>query len=421
VSKGRTAGIAGQRTNYFLGIVFTQEVHKVKKKHLILTNGTVVTDSLIEQGTVVTIGDRIMYVGDQREGQRILKAADPNVFEIVDAQGGYIAPGLVDVHMHGSDGVELMDGTVEAMATMGRYLARHGTVAFLPSTVTAMKDKTRAVATLVADYSGAEDEAEVLGIHLEGPYINERYKGAQYGPAIRRADLDELAELHSILGDRLRLVTLAPEVPGSLQAIAWLKERGITVSIGHSDATYEQAMEGFATGITHATHTYNGMRGLHHREPGVLGAILATPDIWAELIADLVHVHPGAIRVMLRSVGADRIVLITDAVQATGLPDGEYVLGDQRIFVQDGAARLKEGNLAGSTLTLLQAVVNMVREIGVSLPDAFRMASFNPAQSIGLADRGWIQEGNQADFVILTPGFEVQKTIIAGRIAYSAD
>ena len=359
----------------------------MKKKHLILTNGTVVTDSLIEQGTVVTIGDRIM-VGDQREGQRILKAADPNVFEIVDAQGGYIAPGLVDVHMHGSDGVELMDGTVEAMATMGRYLARHGTVAFLPSTVTAMKDKTRAVATLVADYSGAEDEAEVLGIHLEGPYINERYKGAQYGPAIRRADLDELAELHSILGDKLRLVTLAPEVPGSLQAIAWLKERGITVSIGHSDATYEQAMEGFATGITHATHTYNGMRGLHHREPGVLGAILATPDIWAELIADLVHVHPGAIRVMLRSVGADRIVLITDAVQATGLPDGEYVLGDQRIFVQDGAARLKEGNLAGSTLTLLQAVANMVREIGVSLPDAFRMASFNPAQSIGLADRG---------------------------------
>ena len=195
----------------------------MKKKHLILTNGTVVTDSLIEQGTVVTIGDRIMYVGDQREGQRILKAADPNVFEIVDAQGGYIAPGLVDVHMHGSDGVELMDGTVEAMATMGRYLARHGTVAFLPSTVTAMKDKTRAVATLVADYSGAEDEAEVLGIHLEGPYINERYKGAQYGPAIRRADLDELAELHSILGDKLRLVTLAPEVPGSLQAIAWLK------------------------------------------------------------------------------------------------------------------------------------------------------------------------------------------------------
>lgn len=140
----------------------------MKKKHLILTNGTVVTDSLIEQGTVVTIGDRIMYVGDQREGQRILKAADPNVFEIVDAQGGYIAPGLVDVHMHGSDGVELMDGTVEAMATMGRYLARHGTVAFLPSTVTAMKDKTRAVATLVADYSGAEDEAEVLGIHQIG-------------------------------------------------------------------------------------------------------------------------------------------------------------------------------------------------------------------------------------------------------------
>jgi len=393
----------------------------LKKKHLIITNGTVVTDELIEQGTVVTIGDRIMYVGDQREGEKIKKAADPGVFEIIDAQEGYIAPGLIDVHMHGSAGAELMDANEQAIRTMGRYLIKHGTVAFLPSTVTAMKDKTRTVARLVADYVGAEDEAEVLGVHLEGPYINEKYKGAQYGPAIREADLEELEELYGILGEKLRLITLAPEIPRSLDAIAWLKERGITVSIGHSDATYEQALQGFKAGITHATHTYNGMRGLHHREPGVLGAILATPNIWAELIADLIHVHPGAIRVMVRSVGADRIVLITDAVQATGLPDGEYVLGDQQIFVREGAARLKEGNLAGSTLSMLQAVVNMIREVGVSIPDAFRMASSNPAQSIGLKDRGWIREGNQADVVILTPSLEVQKTIVAGKVAYSAD
>ena len=193
------------------------------------------------------------------------------------------------------------------------------------------------------------------------------------------------------------------------------------VSIGHSDATYEQALAGFEAGITHATHTYNGMRGLHHREPGVLGAILATPGIWAELIADLVHVHPGAIQVMLRSVGAQRVVLITDAVQATGLPDGEYMLGDHPIFVKDGAARLEEGNLAGSTLTMLRAVNNMIGVVGVSISDAFRMASHNPAQSIGLKDRGWIREGNRADFVILTDGFGVQKTIIAGKVAYSTD
>lgn len=388
---------------------------------MIITNGTIVTDDLITKGTVVTIGDRIMYVGNEEEGEKIKKAAIPGVFEIIDAQGGIIAPGLIDVHMHGSAGLELMDGTAEAIRTMARFLAESGTVGFLPSTVTAMEEKTRAVVELVADYVGADDEAEVLGVHLEGPYINEKYKGAQYGPAIRQPNLDELAELQGILGEKLRLVTLAPEVPGSLEAIAWLKERGVTVSIGHSDATYEQALAGFTAGITHATHTYNGMRGLHHREPGALGAILATPGIWAELVADLVHVHPGAIKVLLRSVGTQNMVLVTDAVQATGLPEGEYMLGDQRIFVKDGAARLVEGNLAGSTLTMLKAVRNMIEEIGVPMQEAFRMASSNPAQSIKLVDRGWIREGNRADFVILTADFEVQKTIIAGKVAYSVD
>ncbi|HAN94140.1 MAG TPA: N-acetylglucosamine-6-phosphate deacetylase [Firmicutes bacterium] len=389
-------------------------------KHLIITNGTVVTDKLIENGTVVTIGDRIMLVAGEEEGRRILEAASPHVFRIIDAQGGYIAPGLIDVHMHGAGGSELMDGTEEALETMARFLARSGTVAFLPSTVTAAEDKTRAVCELVAGFEDLEDGAEVLGIHLEGPYINEKYKGAQYGPAIRPASLDELEELHRILGEKLRLVTLAPEVPGSLKAIAWLRERGVTVSIGHTNATYEEALAGFKQGITHVTHTYNGMRGLHHRDPGVVGAVLATPGLYAELIADLVHVHPGAIRVMLRSIGVEHIVLVTDSVQATGLPDGEYVLGDHKIFVRDGSARLADGNLAGSTLTLKQAVQNMVEQLGVDLVDAFRMASLNPAQTLGLKHRGWIKEGNKADFVLLSRDFQVQMTIISGRTAYSA-
>lgn len=237
----------------------------MRRKHLILTNGTVVADKLIPNGTVVTLGSRIIYVGDEEEGAKIKDAAIPGVFEIIDAQGGYIAPGFIDVHMHGSAGCELMDGTEEALRTMARYLPKSGTVAFLPSTVTAAPEITRSVARLVADYAGSEDEAEVLGIHLEGPYINERYKGAQYGPAIRPADVSELEDLYSILGEKLRLVTLAPEVPGSLEAIAWLKARGVKVSIGHSDATYEEAVRGFEAGITHATHTYNGMRSASQR------------------------------------------------------------------------------------------------------------------------------------------------------------
>ena len=329
-------------------------------KHLIITNGTIVTDNLIHKGTVVTIGDRIMFVGGEEEGERILAAASPHVFQVIDAQGGLIAPGLIDVHMHGADGAELMDGTREAVETMARFVAKNGTVAFLPSTVTALEEKTRLVSQVVADYQDLEDGAEVLGIHLEGPYINEKYKGAQYGPAIRPASTSELEELHAVLGEKLRLVTLAPEVPGSLEAAQWLKDRGVTVSIGHTDATYDQAVQGFKSGITHVTHTFNGMRGLHHREPGVVGAVLATPGLYAELIADLIHVHPGAIQVLLRTVGVEHLVLVTDSVQATGLPDGEYVLGDNEIFVQDGAARLADGTLAGSTLTLKQAVRNMI-------------------------------------------------------------
>lgn len=388
-------------------------------KHLIITNGTVVTDTLIAQGTVVTIGDRILYVGDAEESSQIVEAAIPQVFEVIDAQGGYIAPGFIDVHMHGSGGSELMDGTREALETMARFVVKQGTVGFLPSTVTALEEKTSQVCRLIAEYENVEDGAEILGIHLEGPYINERYKGAQYGPAIRPASIRELESLHQILGEKLRLVTLAPEVPGALEAVAWLKDRGITVSIGHSDATYEEAVRGFEQGISHVTHMYNAMSALHHRTPGVVGAVLATPGLFVELIADLIHVHPGSIKVLLNAVGPEHLVLVTDATQATGLPDGEYVLGDHQIFVKDGAARLADGTLAGSTLTMLQAVRNMVEVLDVPITDAFRMASLNPALSIGLKHRGWIREGNRADFVLLTSDFQVQKTIIGGRVVYS--
>lgn len=367
------------------------------------------------------MGDRIIYVGSEQEGKRILKVADENVFEVIDAKGNYIAPpGLIDVHIHGSDGADVMDATPpEAIGTMARFLVKYGIVGFLPSTVSAEREETRLAVQNVADYKSGGNEAEVLGIHLEGPYLNFEFKGAQYGPAIRQADLQELEQLYEILGSKLKLITMAPEVPGSKEAIAWLTERGgVTVSIGHSGASYEEAVEAFTRGgVSHVTHTYNGMRGLHHREPGgVVGAVLSSQSVTAELIADLIHVHPGAIRVMLQAIGTERIVLVSDAMQATGLSDGEYILGNLTVIVKDGIARLIEGNLASSTLTLLKAVENMVTALGVSLPEAFRMASLNPpAQAIGLKDRGWIREGNRADVIIVTPpAFETRTTIIGG-------
>lgn len=386
--------------------------------NLIITNGTVIGDRLIHNASVVVIGNKILFVGDELDSRLLLRAADRNVFRIIDAQGGYIAPGLIDIHIHGSDGVDLMDGNEEVLRTMGRFLARHGTVGYLPTTVTASPENTRRVAEMTASYKRNTDEAAVLGLHLEGPYINEKYKGAQYGPEIRPANLKELEELWEILGDKMRLVTLAPEVPGALEAIDWLVKKCIAVAIGHSDATYEEAMEGIKRGANHGTHLYNGMRGLHHREPGVVGALLAEPDAYVQLIADLIHIHPGALRVALACKPLERVLLITDAVQATGLEDGEYVLGDQRIFVKDGAARLAEGNLAGSTLTLIQAVKNMIEVLGVPINDAFQMASKNPAESIGLSDKGWIREGYDADIIVLSPDLDVKMTIVDGVVAY---
>lgn len=388
--------------------------------NLIITNGTVISDRLIHNGSVVLIGNKILFVGDEHDSQLLLKAADRNAFRIIDAQGGYIAPGLIDVHIHGSAGVDLMDGDEETLRTMARHCVRNGTVGFLPTTVTASREKTRRVAELVANFESQPDEAAVLGVHLEGPYINETYKGAQYGPAIREADLEELETLYGVLGEKLRLVTLAPETPGALEAIEWLVKKDVAVSIGHSNATYEEAVEGLKRGANHGTHLYNGMRGLHHREPGVVGALLADPKAYVEIIADMIHIHPGAIKVALAAKPLERVVLITDAVQATGLPDGEYVLGDQRIFVKEGAARLAEGNLAGSTLTLIKAVKNMIEVLGLPLIDAFQMASKNAAESVGLDDKGWIREGYDGDLIVLSKDLDVQMTLVNGAIAYDA-
>jgi len=384
--------------------------------NLIIKNGTIVADCLIANGTVVIEAGIITHVCDKLKGDKVLGGINLDGFQLIDAGGGYIAPGLIDIHIHGCNGADLMDGTHEALHTMARYLASTGVTAFLPTSVTASKEKTQQIAELIASYENKTGEAQLLGLHLEGPYINETKKGAQYGAAIRTPDFAELELLYQILGERIRLMTIAPEIHGGLEAADWLVERNIAVSIGHSDATYEETLAGFAHGICQVTHLYNGMSGLHHREPGVVGAALATPQVWVQLIADLVHVHPGAIRLVLASKAVDKIILISDAMQAVGLPDGEYTLGGLPVFIKDGAARLKDGNLAGSTLTLLDAVKNMIEVCGVSIPDAFRMASKNPAESIGIHGKGWIQAGYDADLIILSPQFELQHTIINGQV-----
>ncbi len=375
-------------------------------------NGTVVSDTILHNGAVVVDDGRITFVGDSGALSEAMCSG-----ETVDAQGAWVFPGFLDVHIHGAAGHDFMEGDQQSLAAVAAHLAQYGVAGFLPSTVTASREKTRRACQLVADFR-SKDGAEVLGIHLEGPYINESKKGAQYGGEIRSADLDELAVLYGLLGEQLRLVTLAPEVPGGLEAVDWLVDRGITVSVGHSDASFEETMAGFAHGISHVTHTFNGMRGLHHRDPGVVGAAFAASHVFAEIIADGVHVHPGAIQGLLRAKGVDWMILVTDAVQAQGLPDGPYILGDQPIFVKDGEARLEAGNLAGSTLNMLQAVRNMVDFGLVSLKEAVQMASLNPARTLGLKRRGWIREGYKGDVVVVSPQWVVQRNYVSGQLVY---
>jgi len=307
----------------------------------------------------------------------------------------YIMPGFIDLHVHGGGGVDIMEGGSSALA-VARLHARHGTSALLATTMTSTAAELEAV--LIGLGGACQDKvagaARVLGVHLEGPYINEHMLGAQPDHA-RRAVLSELERYCSLAP--IRLVTLAPEIPGHLEVIDALRARGIRVQIGHTDGTYEDSVAALAHGANGFTHLFNAMTGLHHREPGAVGAALAHAE-YAELIPDLQHVHPGAIRVALRSI--PRLFCVTDSTAAAGMPDGEYRLGSNTVTKCVGGVRLADGTLAGSALTMDKALRNLV-SIGLTLDDASRRLSLYPAEFLGLADRGRLSPGAWADIVVL--------------------
>jgi N-acetylglucosamine-6-phosphate deacetylase len=332
--------------------------------------------------------------------------------EALAAGGPYVLPGFVDLHVHGGGGADLMDGG-DAIATIARLHARHGTTALLATTVTATPaelgdalDALRMHATAAIDGG-----ARVLGVHLEGPFINAARLGAQ--PAHARAGtLDEFRALAARFP--IRVVTLAPELAGHVELIAALAAAGAVVQLGHSDASYEQARAAFAAGARGVAHLYNAMSGLHHRAPGVVGAALAHAE-YAELIPDLVHVHPGALAVARRAI--PKLYAVTDATAASGMPDGAYRLGEQRVTKCLGAVRLPDGTLAGSALTTDVAFRNL-RTLGLGLDEISRRMSAYPADYLGLAERGRLVPGAHADVVVLDAAFDVRATYVEGaRVA----
>jgi N-acetylglucosamine-6-phosphate deacetylase len=340
----------------------------------------------------------------------------------VDARDHIVLPGFVDIHVHGAMDADTMDATPEALRTMARFFAAHGVTAFLPTTMTAShQDITHAIDNVRAASAlpqGQGVEAHILGVHVEGPFINPKRCGAQLPEFMRPADPAEY--LPWFESGAVRLITIAPEMDGVLQLIDDAQRFSIAVAIGHTDATYAQAQAAFAAGANQCTHTYNAMRGLHHREPGALGAVLANRDIFAQLICDNVHVHPGAMAALYNCKGADKLAVITDAMEATGLGDGEFTLGAHRVFVRNDVARLEDGTLAGSTLTMDAAFRNIIAATGCSLAEAARMCSTTPANALGVGDHtGQIAPGYDADLVILDQELRVIQTVVGGRITPS--
>lgn len=336
----------------------------------------------------------------------------------IDGAGGYLLPAFVDVHVHGGDGADTMDATPEALRRMARFFAAHGVASFLATTVTAPREGLSRALRNAAECLGAQpDGATLLGVHLEGPYINAKARGAQPADAVRLADPAEYDEWLAL--DVIRQVTVAPEFAENRAFMRACAQRGIVVSIGHTQASYEQALEAVQCGARQVTHTYNAMTGLHHRAPGAVGAALTCDSLVCELIADNLHVHPAAMALLLRAKGTHGVIAITDAIRAAGMSEGESELGGQPVYVRDGKATLADGTLAGSLLTMDAALRNLRAATDLSVEALAPIFSANAARQLGLAQRkGVLRAGYDADLVLLDSNLHVQMTLAEGRLIY---
>jgi len=379
---------------------------------LALVHARVITpEAEIADGTVVIAEGHIVQA-DERP--------PPDGVPTRDVRGFIVAPGFVDLHVHGGGGFSLVDGDAAQLRGYAHWAAGRGVTGFLvtlvPDTRQRMLD---VIASAVAGFDSVFDGARPLGINLEGPFLNPLRCGALKSDVLRPADVDELREYLLAARGLLRLMTIAPELPGADSLLAEALGAGVVVALGHSDATYEEARRAFSHGVGHVTHCFNAMRPFHHRDPGCVGAALSSADVTCELIADGVHVHTAAMEMLLRLKGVEKTVLVSDGIALAGVDDGTFELQAERVEVKGGVARREDGTLAGSTAPLDEMVRNAAAWLPVSAPEAIRMATLNPASVIGLAGRkGKVAPGYDADLVVLSASLQVEMTFVGGKLVY---
>ncbi|KRF43888.1 N-acetylglucosamine-6-phosphate deacetylase [Paenibacillus sp. Soil787] len=374
-----------------------------------ITNVRVIAETgIIEQGSVCVENGRITAIV---EGELVYSEG----LDILDGEGKLLIPGMIDVHIHGAKGYDMMDGTVRSIEVVSETCAATGCTSFLATSVSSKMEDLLRMIDNVKQVAGKERGASIVGIHTEGPYLNIKRKGMQNEAYLRHPDIAEMERVVEQAGSLLKMVTIAPELPGGMEMVSYLRERGIIVAIAHSDATYDEATEAFRLGASHITHCFNGMRPIHHRDPGLVVAAFEQPHVSLQAIVDHVHLHPAIVRLMHKIKGAEGMVLITDALHAMGLGDGDYQFGGHAVKVVGGVAQLQDGTLASSTVTMSEALRNTV-ELGISLEDAVTMASRTPADLLGLTHKGRIAIGADADMVLLDDKFQVAWTMISGRI-----
>jgi len=343
----------------------------------------------------------------------------PSGAQRVEASQMLVVPGFIEPHIHGCGGADVMEGTYESLNVMSRTLSKHGTTSFLATTVSSPPDVlTAAIEKLGALIPTSFDGAQPIGIHLEGPFISTAKRGTHRAANVIAPDVGLLEKWIRAANKTLRLVTLAPELPGADELVPLAREQGVLLAMGHSNATFEQARSAVERGFSYAVHTFNAMRAFSHRGSGIVGEVLADDRIFAEIIPDGVHVDPAVVRLFGRAKGKERVLLVSDAISATGMPDGRYVLGGDTIEVVNGVCRDGEGRLAGSTLTQEIALRNFAEWTAWSIEDALLGLTLNPARALRLEKKGVLDAGADADVVLMDHSFRVMKTYVKGKLVF---